>query len=95
MFGFIAFSQKAAVGLGAAVVGWNLAWFGFEANVAQSLHTQSGTRLMVTLFPAAGMLASMLVITFFRLDAARNGEICREIDARRARESADPTKVVR
>jgi len=95
MFGFIAFSQKAAVGLGAAVVGWNLAWFGFEANVTQSAHTQSGIRLMVTLFPAAGMLASMLVIAFFRLDAARHGEICREIDARRAREAADPTTVVR
>ncbi|MFZ1978984.1 MAG: MFS transporter, partial [Bacteroidota bacterium] len=39
-----------------ALAGWLLAFYGYHANVAQTIETQNGIRLMLSIYPAIGAL---------------------------------------
>ncbi|WP_306521568.1 MFS transporter [Rheinheimera sp.] len=50
-FGGISFCQKAGMGVAGALVGWLLAGFGYQPDVAQSALALTGIALMLTLIP--------------------------------------------
>ena len=80
-------SQKAGMGIGAAMAGWMLANSGYVANVEQSAESIHGILLLFSLIPAAGCLFLACIFMFYGL----NEKICKtmreELAARRVGDS--------
>jgi glycoside/pentoside/hexuronide:cation symporter, GPH family len=87
IFGFVTLVQKAALGVSSAFLGAYLGWIGYVANQPQSADTLAGLKLLVTLIATCGLIASWIVMYFYRLDAARHAQIVQEIAAREAARS--------
>jgi len=68
IFSSSSMSQKLGWAIGGALTGWLLGLFGFKANIAQSLHAQSGIRLMLSFIPAAGAFISFIFILLYPLN---------------------------
>lgn len=83
LFGFVAFAVKAAVGIGAGLIGFLLAHFGFVANVVQAQSTLDGIKISVTLVPALGILLSIVLMIFYPINAALHQQISSEIAKRK------------
>ena len=83
IFGFVTLVQKVALGVSSAFLGLYLGWIGYAANEVQSATVLAGIKLLVTLIAGCGLLASFVVMYFYRLDAARHAQIVSEIEARR------------
>ncbi len=56
VFSAASMSQKFGASIGIALAGWLLAFYGYHANVAQTIETQNGIRLMLSIYPAIGAL---------------------------------------
>ncbi|MBB5439697.1 GPH family glycoside/pentoside/hexuronide:cation symporter [Pedobacter sp. AK017] len=67
IFSSSSMSQKLGWTLGGALTGWLLAIYGFEANAAQTIETQTGIRTMLSFIPATGALLSAIFILFYKL----------------------------
>jgi GPH family glycoside/pentoside/hexuronide:cation symporter len=67
VFSASSMSQKFGWTLGGALAGWLLGYYGFQANTTQSGSTQTGIRMMVSVFPALGALASALFMLVYPL----------------------------
>ncbi|MDQ8005288.1 MAG: MFS transporter [Pedobacter sp.] len=83
IFSSSSMSQKLGWTLGGALTGWLLAIYGFEANVAQSIETQTGIRMMLSFIPAIGAILSAVFIFFYKLDDALMISITNELEDRR------------
>lgn len=68
IFSSSSMSQKFGWTIGSALTGWILAYYGFEANVEQTLESKTGIRLMMSVIPAVGALLSGVFILFYRLN---------------------------
>jgi GPH family glycoside/pentoside/hexuronide:cation symporter len=80
-------SQKFGWAIGTAFTGWLLAFFGFEANVAQSIQVKNGLRALMSIIPAAaGILAVILMLTY-KLDEKTMKNIEAELASRRDKEA--------
>ncbi|MGF1455099.1 MAG: MFS transporter [Alphaproteobacteria bacterium] len=79
IFGLVSFSQKAALALGAFVLGLLLEAVGFVANTKPSQDTLDGLIAIMTLIPAGGIVATMVLIAFYPLNAKRHREIVEAI----------------
>ncbi len=77
------FAGKLGLAVGAGLVGFILAQFGFIANQPQTETALLGIRLMFTLFPAVLSLLGAAAILFYRLDRALVGQIETELAERR------------
>lgn len=75
IFSSSSMSQKFGWSIGGALTGWLLASFGFEANVVQSVNTQEGIRLMLSVLPAVGTILSVIFISLYPLDENKLKEI--------------------
>ena len=84
VFSSSSMSQKIGWSLGGALAGWILAYFGFEANVAQTDTALLGIRLLISVFAAVGALASVVFIYFYPLDKRRMATIGAELQEARA-----------
>ena len=84
VFGFVTLIQKIALGLSIAFQGFYLSWVGYVANQPQSPAALTGLKLMITLVAATGLVASAVVMYFYRLDAPTHGRLVREIAARKS-----------
>lgn len=81
-------SQKFGWAIGTAFTGWLLSYFGFQANVAQSIQVQNGLRALMSVIPAAaGILAVVLIFTY-KLDDKTMEDIEIELERRREAENA-------
>src|ERR1039457_4209311 len=69
--------------VGAAVAGWLLGLYGYQANAAQNVNTLFGIRLLVSLMPAAACGLTVLAAPFYNLDAVLEKRIERELAVRR------------
>ncbi len=69
--------------LGAASAGWLLAWFGFQANVAESPGVLRGIVLLMSLVPAAIGALSFVLVLFYPLNERKLSEIAAELQVRR------------
>jgi GPH family glycoside/pentoside/hexuronide:cation symporter len=83
IFGFVTFVQKSALGLSTAFVGLYLSHIGYVANKVQSVETLAGMKYLLTVIAGAGLVASCVVMYFYRLNAASHAQIVRDIAARR------------
>ena len=94
VFSASSMSQKFGWTLGGAFAGWLLGYYGFQANVAQSGITQTGIRMMVSIYPAIGALVSAAFIIAYPLKEKTLASIEGELATRRAmsekREHRDP-----
>jgi GPH family glycoside/pentoside/hexuronide:cation symporter len=67
VFSAASMSQKFGASIGIAMVGWILAVYGYQANVEQSEITQTGIRMMVSIFPGVGALLAAAFMFFYPL----------------------------
>ncbi|HTE43458.1 MAG TPA: MFS transporter [Steroidobacteraceae bacterium] len=88
IFGFVTLIQKVALGLASAFVGGYLSYVGYVANQTQSAETLHGIKLLVTVIACAALVASCVVIYFYRLNVATHSQIVREIAERPAAKPA-------
>jgi len=78
------FSLKLGLTLGGAIVGWLLAYYGFEANKEQALETINGIKLLMSFYPAIAGLLGGLLMTMYPLNNKMMEKIEIELAARRA-----------
>lgn len=83
IFSSSSMSQKFGWSIGGAFTGWLLAFFGFQANVAQTAEAQEGIRLMLSFLPAIGTLLSVIFIYFYPLTEKKLSEITTELNNKR------------
>lgn len=86
IFSAAMFAQKMGGALGSAATGWVLAWYGFEANAAQSEYTLHGIRLLMSLYPAGFAIVAGTIMLFYPLDRPQMQCIGAEL---RRRKTAD------
>jgi GPH family glycoside/pentoside/hexuronide:cation symporter len=84
VFSASSMSQKFGWTLGGAFAGWLLGYYGFQANVAQNANTQTGIRMMVSIYPAGGALISAAFMLVYPLKENFLQNIESELAVRRA-----------
>jgi GPH family glycoside/pentoside/hexuronide:cation symporter len=77
------FSQKMGWTIGAAVAGWLLALYGFQANLQQNARTLAGIREMVSILPAISCGFAAVACLFYNLDPKLERQIADELIERR------------
>ena len=83
IFSSSSMSQKFGWSIGGALTGWLLSFFGFQANVAQSIEAQEGIRMMLSIPPAVGAIFSVLFIMFYPLTEKKVKEITEDLNEKR------------
>ena len=71
--------------MGGALAGFLLAYYGYQANVAQSPRAVHGLVVIMSLIPAAGKAIAMFILWFYPLTQARLDVIQHELRAQRER----------
>ncbi|MBC3767160.1 glycoside-pentoside-hexuronide (GPH):cation symporter [Neptunicella marina] len=64
----VVFFIKLGVALGGAIAGWLLAYYGYQAEIAQTEETKMGILLSFTIFPAVGSVLVALVMRNYKLN---------------------------
>jgi GPH family glycoside/pentoside/hexuronide:cation symporter len=82
IFGFVTLVQKVGLAVSSAFVGAYLGWVGYVANQPQTAETLSSLKLLITLVAVLGLIASCVVIYFYRLNTQSHGQMVKEIAAR-------------
>ena len=83
IFSSSSMSQKFGWTLGGALTGWLLGYYGFKANVVQSVDVQNGIRLMLSVFPAIGTILSVIFISLYPLNETKMDTISKELNEKR------------
>ena len=77
-------STKIGWTVGSVIAGTILAWTGFVANVAQNVDVQNGLKAMMSIIPvAAGVIALIILVFFYKLDEVTMAKIKADMDERR------------
>ncbi len=79
VYSAIVFFIKMGLAMGGAIAGWLLAYYGYQADVAQSEETLNGLLLSFSIFPAIGSLIVAFVMRWYTLDNAKIEQIQNEI----------------
>lgn len=87
IFSSSSMSQKLGWTLGGAITGWMLAFYGFEANMAQTEEAKTGIRMMLSFMPAIGAFLSAVFIFFYKLDDPLMLKVNKELTERRENEN--------
>ena len=82
-------SQKFGASVGIALAGWLLALYGYHANVAQSQITQTGIRMMLSIYPAIGSLIAALFMFMYPLKENYLKRIETELEIQRTNHSME------
>lgn len=90
LVGFLAFTQKVALGVGTGLIGILLDLVGYVPNVAQTPDALVNIRGLATLAPAMLAVGAGLFICFYPLDTRTHGRLVRAIAWRSARRRAAP-----
>lgn len=85
VFSAATFAQKFGWTIGGALAGWLLAYFGFKANMVQSVSTQDGIRLMMSIIPAIGSILATIAAIFYKIDEPLMKRIEMELAERKAK----------
>ncbi len=83
MYAGICFALKAGLGLGGALSGWLLAWYGYVPNVAQSEHAMLGIRLMATVYSAIPFVLGLGCLILYPIGKKLSKQIDTELNERR------------
>ena len=76
-------SQKFGWTLGGALAGWLLGYYGFKANVEQTVTAQNGIRMMLSFYPAIGTLLGVGFMFIYPLNEKMMRKISGELAALR------------
>jgi glycoside/pentoside/hexuronide:cation symporter, GPH family len=79
VFSAASMSQKFGASIGIAMVGWILAFYGYQANVEQTEATQNGIRMMLSIYPALGALLAAGFIYIYPLKESVLEDISHEL----------------
>lgn len=85
LVGFLAFTQKVALGVGTGLIGILLDVIGYVPNAPQAPDTLTSIRGLATLVPAALAVGAGLFIYFYPLDTRTHARLVRAIGWRNAR----------
>ena len=83
IFSASSMSQKFGWTIGGAATGWLLGYFGFQANVVQTVTAQTGIQLMLSILPAIAATISVLFIIFYPLSEDKLQAIENELNDKR------------
>ncbi|MCX7987177.1 MAG: MFS transporter [Bacteroidales bacterium] len=83
VFSAASMSQKLGASIGIALAGWLLALFGYQANVAQTIETQNGIRMMLSFIPGIGALLAAIFMFYYPLNEKKLKQIEEELEKRR------------
>jgi GPH family glycoside/pentoside/hexuronide:cation symporter len=83
VFSASSMSQKFGWTIGGAGAGWLLGYFGFQANVEQSVSTQNGIQLMLSILPAIAAFISVAFILFYPLSEEKLQTIEQDLNEKR------------
>ena len=83
IFSASSMSQKFGWTIGGAATGWLLGYFGFQANVAQTVTTQTGIQLMLSILPPIAAAISVLFMMFYPLSEEKLQAIEDELNNKR------------
>lgn len=87
VFSAATFAQKFGWTIGGAFAGWILSFYGFQANVEQTLKTLTGIKLMMSFLPSIGCILTILAALFYNLDAKLQHRIETELIQRKMKEA--------
>ncbi len=93
IFSSSSMSQKFGWTIGGALTGWLLGFYGFKANVEQSVDVQHGIRLMLSIFPAIGTVLSVLFISLYSLSKEKLSDITCELENRRSSRAEEAQEI--
>jgi glycoside/pentoside/hexuronide:cation symporter, GPH family len=83
-------SNKLGWAIGSMIAGLILTLTGFVANVAQNINVLNGLKAMMSIIPvAAGLIALILILLFYKLDEPTMKKIKEELDERRKASGAE------
>jgi GPH family glycoside/pentoside/hexuronide:cation symporter len=82
IFGFVTLIQKVALGLASAFVGTYLSHIGYLANQAQTGAALIGLKLLISGIAGLGLVASCIVIYFYRLNSSTHRQLVQDIAGR-------------
>lgn len=91
LVGFLAFTQKVALGVGTGLIGLLLDLIGYVPNVPQSEDAIGSIRALTGLAPALASLAAGAFILFYRLDSQTHARLVRALARRQARQILAPS----
>jgi len=83
VFSASSMSQKFGWTIGGAGTGWLLGYYGFQANVEQTVLTQNGIQLMLSVLPALAAFISVAFIIFYPLSEDKLQTIEQDLNAKR------------
>jgi GPH family glycoside/pentoside/hexuronide:cation symporter len=85
IFSASSMSQKFGWTLGGALAGWLLGYYGFKANVEQTVTAQNGIRMMLSFYPAIGTLMGVGFMMIYPLNEKMMAKISSELDSWRSK----------
>ncbi len=77
------FGLKSGGAIGGALALWILAGYGYQANIAQSANTLLGMRMMMSVYPAIGVVICIAIVAFYSLSEDNLKQIESDLMARR------------
>lgn len=83
MYAGILFALKAGLGLGGALSGWIVGWYGYVPNAVQTEHALLGIRLGASIYSAVPLLVGLVCLFLYPVSKALNLQIQNELEARR------------
>ncbi len=83
IFSSSSMSQKMGWGLGSALTGWLLAYYGFQANVVQTAEAIHGIKMFLSFLPAIGTVLSTVLIAMYPLSETKMKEITNQLKMKR------------
>ncbi|HAF27764.1 MAG TPA: MFS transporter [Bacteroidales bacterium] len=86
VFSAATFAQKAGWGIGGALAGWLLYLFKFVPNVAQSVTSVLGIKLMISIIPGILYMTCAIFLFFYTIDKKTCEVMQEELDRRRIEE---------
>jgi GPH family glycoside/pentoside/hexuronide:cation symporter len=84
------FAQKMGWTVGGSLAGYLLAFYGFQANIAQTVGSLFGIRLLVSVIPAIASLLAAVAILFYAISEKLQKQISTELTERRAKAGVVP-----
>lgn len=81
VYSAVVFFIKLGIAVGGALAGWALAYYGYQADVAQTEATKQGILISFTIFPAIGSVIVAWIMRWYILDNAKVKKISLELNA--------------
>ena len=80
LYGFMTFAQKGSIAIAAQIYAIALTLIGYVPETTQSIETISSMKSMMSLIPAFGIVASMVIIYFYPIDSIKHKELLSQLE---------------